>query len=385
MPTEAQEPANKILVAKILESEWPLCIVAGDHQSVAARLVRVGVAVLALPIVLVLIGWKEGNLLLPRPAIGLMQDWNILAMFVAFPAAVLLLVLAARRLDEFLNRLVGLIDQDGDCNRAVTVAEIKATYTDIVNGMGFWRALRWIGIIAGLSFVAFNALNRYFRFSAIYASGFWTSSQYPLSFWATCLYTLMVWGYLAPIIAFKLISLLVIISRIVGRIGRTLKFKPTVLSPDRAGGLKALGSVALALSYVVLPFQLNCLVYYYWIPKVNPPFVIGVSIVLTFTVVLFSIPVWFTHRAMTRARDAVLEKVSDLYNRRLKEVLSDSCEVAPQGFERVLGEMKALEEVFDTMLRIRVWPVDLGVIGRFSAVVAVPLVVAFLQQLLKLK
>lgn len=385
MSGESQDLGNKIAGAGILEGEWPLCIVAGEHHSIAARFVRVGLAFLALPTVLILVGWREGNLVLPGAAIGLLEDWNILAMFGAFPAAVLLLVLAARRFDEFVKRLARMVDEDGARQRGETVVEIQSLYADIAAGTGLWRTLRMVLVGAGVLFVAFNAFNRYFRFSALYSTSFWTSSEYPLSFWTTNLYTVMVWGYVGPVVAFKLISLLFIIARIVGTIGNKFKFRPIVLSADRSGGLKTLGNLALALSYVVLPFQINCLAYYYWIPKVNVPFVIGFSTVLAATLVLFSVPVWLTHRAMTRVRDAVLERVSDAYNRRLQEILGGAEVVTPPRFERALAEMKGLDEVFSASLRIRVWPVDFGVLGPFGAVLVAPLLIAFLQQLLKLK
>lgn len=363
----------------IREYEWPLKIILSANQSLKKRCINILLCTMILPTILVIVTYFiENNFYLKRPGVGLIQDLNILCMFSIFPIALILLNLVLNRFKIFLSEMPNLISLDIPIE--ITLKYIYKSIIAIITHQKGWKIIRLLFILGGILFVMFNAYNRYYLSDRVYFQGFWTSSNYPISFWITNIYTMIVWGYICPIIGFILVTIIIVIFKINKILIKGVGFNLKPLSFDNFGGLKPLTDLALAMCYISIPFQVQAIIYYLWIPQTNYPFIIGLSAVISLTILMFGLPITITHKAMVDAKKRVLDLIAKVTNKEYTKVIAlfrDNTDYITNSFtnehdirfERIIN-LKGLYQLIDD---IPVWPIlDVKVISRFIGAIFAP-------------
>lgn len=148
------------------------------------------------------------------------------------------------------------------------------------------------------------------------------------------------------------------------------------LAPDRAGGLRSLGNLALSMTYITIPFLLHVMVYYCWLPEVDAPFVIGLCIITALAVFIFFLPLASTHQAMSEAKSEMLKHVSqefNLLNKKLVGVIAEAGSSDEDEEKAVFERIKRLDEMYAMINRMPAWPFDISIISRFGVSVLLPI------------
>lgn len=293
-----------------MHSEFFARVISGQCGNTLLHLVgRTLLTLLAIPAILILLSLTEGNSWSSSGG-GLFQDWNIFAMFLVHQVSFLACFYVAHRYDCYVSRLKDLISNSSDDVRSKFNRIIEEIKTDIFGRAGPWKLLRMLLAFLGLSFVVLNAYSRYYLSSDVYADDFWTSSAYPISFWVTNIYTIIVWRYVSPLIAYVVIAVIAALWRLAVSMEKDVSLNLNILSSDHAGGLRPVSKLAASLAYVVLPFQLQLVVYFFWRDETNLPFLIGSSAIGVSTVIVFTLPIYLAHFTLVSARDRLVKDVA---------------------------------------------------------------------------
>ena len=146
------------------------------------------------------------------------------------------------------------------------------------------------------------------------------------------------------------------------------------LHPDKAGGLRVLGRYVLArgiiLGLVGLLFGMNLLRSQLGRESISGEFYLEMAIYALAAPTLFILPLWRAHILMVDARDkimlAVAQKFEQQYYNSLEQIRSDATT------EEHLGEIGALQKLYEIAEQAPAWPLDVRIVSQFSAAVLVP-------------
>ncbi len=357
----------------LLRGEPILRTVIGDPARRGRTWLRIWSYALPFPVVISAIAiLVDHNWRLPESGRGLLQDWDMWALFATLPVEFSLLALVARRFERFLATV------DRQSAAVGSYAPSHALIQDLFPARGRWRLLRFLAMALGICYVIWNAYNRYSRWNTVYFDPFWTSSQYPLSFWVTTAYTMVLWGYVLPVIACKLVMTVTVVARFSRRLEDGWRLQLEVLSSDGVGGLGSLGELALAMSYMVVPLQVHAVLYYFWIGHVNQPFLVNITAAAAVTVGMFFAPTLLAHRAMKEAKTALLDAIAGHYNDALARTLNDGARPRTASG----AELRRWHDIHAHVQRIGAWPFDVTVLVRLLIAVGGPTATAIVKSAL---
>lgn len=338
---------------------------------------------LSLPAILLAnAAFVDHNAVIEGPGVGLLEDWNILVMFAAFPIELVSLHLVWRRLHDYRDSIPRLVTSAEPATIARLASALDQAVESPAAGSLRYRIFQFLVIAGCWAFLLFNAYNRYYRPHEVYFTSFWTSGEFKASYWLTNCYTVLVWGIAGPFIVLKLAKVLWSISRINAAMREEPAVQLILLSPDNAGGLRSLGHLALLMSAMAVPVQFQVVAYYFWIPAINPPFLIGAAAAVIATVALFAFPVGLTHRTMRFLKERMLGGISDEFNRLYREAFLQRRGDSPRTLVGDWDAFDALRELHATVTAVRTWPFEFGVLVGFLGAVVAPSLPVVLELLL---
>jgi len=243
----------------IIEHEWPLRLIL-RKRSPLGTLLSVMLWTLSLPVLIYFLTLVENNFYFSGPDIGIIEDWNVLFIFVEIPIMLLILKKIFSRFSIFLHKIPEVINLDKFPFKRAEIDTRHNTLVTIMASRKKWRLFRMILFALGIMFVLFNGYSRAFLVETTWGvDRIWASSDYPITYWVTNIYTTLIWGYLLPIFAYKMFSIIFAIRTICNTLTKEELFELRPLSPDKAGGLRSLGDLALTMSYIMIPFLIHIL------------------------------------------------------------------------------------------------------------------------------
>lgn len=160
----------------------------------------------------------------------------------------------------------------------------------------------------------------------------------------------------------------------VNRFMRIFPVEISPMHPDKAGGLRVLGRYVLArgviLGLVGLLFGMNLLRTQLGLEVISGEFYLEMAIYALAAPTIFIVPLWRAHVLMVDAREKIMLQVAQKFEQRyyssLAEIGSDS------GTEQHLGEIGALQKLYEIAEQAPIWPLNLAIVSQFSAAVLVP-------------
>ena len=209
----------------------------------------------------------------------------------------------------------------------------------------------------------------------------------PLSWLSARLWVLLMGYVWIPLIIYKLFSLVSATYVYTDALSKTehsaLDIKP--LSPDNAGGLSRLSSLAIALTYPMVVVGLMMVMPFY--KENTSPSLHNTLMFIPFMPIflaMFFMPLLGVHRAMAAAKEQYLEEFATLFERVhdtfVKEVRSPSLDLAE--FSRLEISMRGLAESYEKISRMPVWPVGVSTLYRLFTAVLIPVLVPILIETL---
>ncbi len=143
------------------------------------------------------------------------------------------------------------------------------------------------------------------------------------------------------------------------------------LNPDRLGGLRPLGRLALDLELTVAIPSLVILAFLILVPSLaKGTFTIVMSGLYTaLLAAVFFVPLSPAHDSMVDAKESALRQLNDLFKRLHTETLPSIELPSPQK----LAGMRDLYFLYSEAEKMAVWPLDIRSLIRFSVTSAIPL------------
>jgi len=146
------------------------------------------------------------------------------------------------------------------------------------------------------------------------------------------------------------------------------------LHPDKAGGLRVLGRYVLKrgvlLGLVGLLFGLNLLRTQLGREVMSGEFYLEMVIYAIAAPTIFVVPLWRAHLLMVQAREKIMLSVAQVFEQRyytsLDQIRSDSAT------QEHLGEIGALQKLYEIAEGAPTWPLNMQIVSQFSAAVLVP-------------
>lgn len=343
-------------------------------------------------------------------------DTMVWPFVIMIPLLFVLLNQALGRFEKFSGSTRSLLSRSWLLEHPAEYSRIVAGTRSIVRGEGIWRYLRWVAITAGLGLVGFNAVKCTIPISPYTTgeplvqvqSGSGTYEKVTLeppkevllpkwdtdfkearmSWLATRLWALLLGYFWLPLFIYKLLNLVAATYFYTHRLSKhesALAIK--LLSPDSAGGLSKLASLASGLTYPVM--VMGVMLTMQFIKESSPPalynILLSVSLVPVFAG-FFMVPLLGVHRAMSAAKQEYLREYAGLFDRVhakfLEEVESPSLDM--EGFSRLEVSMRGLTRSYDRISKMSVWPFEISALYRLMTVGLGPVLVPILvKQILK--
>lgn len=146
------------------------------------------------------------------------------------------------------------------------------------------------------------------------------------------------------------------------------------LHPDKAGGLRVLGHYVLArgvvLGLVGLLFGMNLLRMRMGIGILSNEFYVEMIIYAIAAPSLFLLPLWQAHLLMQDAREKIMLEVAQKF----EQEYYNSLEHIRAGTVTAdhVGEIEALQKLYEIAEKAPTWPLNMQIVSQFSAAVLLP-------------
>ena len=146
------------------------------------------------------------------------------------------------------------------------------------------------------------------------------------------------------------------------------------LHPDKAGGLYAMGRYVLSRGLIIgmagLLFGMNLLRVRLGLGVLSAEFYIEMMVYTLATPTFFILPLWQAHRLMIKAREKILREVAQKYEEQYYMSL-EHLRTGQLNNEHI-GNIEALQKLYEIAEKAPTWPLNMGIVSQFSAVVLVP-------------
>ncbi len=372
MEAAADTPVEPLDTICPLEHEQPLRSMLRSSKTILLWTLSLPVLTLGLSI------FVERNFLLESPGIGLIQDGSHSFIFLQFLLLLFLMSHAASRFEMFLERIPEFTKGAESAEWEAGLREVRKRLEAIFSARGRWGGYRIGAILLGSGYALFNAYNRAFHVGRVWhVDDFWVSAAYPWTYWLLSLYLLLVWGYMLPAILIRIVGMIAAIGSVCRTFTRRGLFDLKPLSPDKAGGLRSLGDLSLAMCYLTLPLTAHVLAYYFSLGRLTVPLIGGLLGLMGITLLVFLLPVSFANRAMVNSKREVLGSICSAFsteNRKFLALVEGAGEARDSRAETEIFErIKRLDEAYEMASRMPVWPFDFTVLGRVLAASVIPL------------
>lgn len=357
-------------VSAYVSDYWVLRYLYGQTRSPATKVLRF-VPLFVLPAILIAVSAVDGVLFLEGDAVGMLEDYLFLCgSFVAFPLLIYILHVVIRRFDYLLTDLPTFADIPND-----ELEALREEFRGLATRTGSLRAVtagRWLFGLIALSSSIFSICRR---------SDGWDALAHPVELALVVVHMILnVLIVGTPMLA-KYMTMVWVQIKLMRRLTQkegVIVVRP--LAPDGAGGLRALGRLALAYTYFLFPLTLLGVATYITFGRLTPGTVLGMVFFFPFCGVVFFGPLGTVHRIMRKGKQDLLDRLSTKA-RDVGERLLDAIESDGSG-ELIASDrevMDALDNMYEKASKMPVWPFDVGTLARFLIVALGPLLIIMVE------
>jgi hypothetical protein len=253
----------------------------------------------------------------------------------------------------------------------------------MIRGKGNARYILAVCFIGGLAWVATQA-RIHWIIDYPYLLDLWSSQNHVWAFVVRTIYEFIVFGVIFPWFFFIYIMILHSIRYICVELNKQDALKIRPLSPDKAGGLGALGAFSFKMILVILPMVIPLVLY----PVFGAPNVLlRVGLIMYIPAVCFSFlyPLSGAHNAMAKFKRQELSALSREFNRVYDEFVRDTKSKQLEDIPRDMVLMEKLDQLYQKAESMPVWPFNLATLSKllvFTIPVGIPILIDFIKALL---
>jgi hypothetical protein len=255
----------------------------------------------------------------------------------------------------------------------------------MIKGKGNAKYILAIFFVIGLAWAVYGA-TVHWNVGYTYMSDLWSSQNHVPAFILRTIYEGIIFVFIFPFLAFKHVMILHSIRYVCVELNKRNALRIRPLSPDKAGGLGALGAFCLKMVFVILPMMIP-LVLYPIFGELNELFSAGIILYIPALIFAFLYPLSGAHNAMTKFKRQELSALSREFNRVYDEFVRDirdrQLKDIPDDFE-LMGKMDQLYQKADSM---PVWPFNLEILSKLGSVlvfVAIPILFEFISSIMQI-
>jgi hypothetical protein len=296
-----------------------------------------------------------------------LYDWNVLFMFlISFPSLVVFIVNDQAVLSSSLYS----VEIDG----ILTIAEVHASSL-----CTFWeRRFRTINYIGQALGAITGALEAYVTYVAMTPSsvGFWMAENdrlLPVGF--VFLYCLFLFYCLVPVLILRSVAVALLLRGIVAR--SHLRMLP--MHPDKAGGLRPIGRLALRNQYLLTLFGLNIVLfvvvpfYFLQVPSVISRLIaVIITAYMILGPVVFMAPLLPFRNGMRSTKSELMVEIAQRLRVELQRLHAQlKSGLISKEDEELIDRLRKIGSVID---ELPVWPFDAGTLRKFIAAYVIPVV-----------
>jgi hypothetical protein len=185
---------------------------------------------------------------------------------------------------------------------------------------------------------------------------------------------------LGPHFLWRVIATIIICNNVMKKLTKDKKLKIIPISPDKAGGLRSLGDLALELIYLSLtpiPFALAVIVF------VGLPLELIIILIIYFSIVFmtFFLPLSSAHYAMKESRDSDIVIISNSFNNTYQQLMSNLMTKKRYSKEELEISSKLEEnyKLYEKASEMPIWPFNNEILIKFGTLVGVPILLIIIQ------
>ena len=142
----------------------------------------------------------------------------------------------------------------------------------------------------------------YAHFSITIPWDVWRFSTHPINFFIFTVYQIVMGGYIIPALFWRILAIIYSMRKFCKDLSERKALRIIPLSPDKAGGLKPLGDLALTFHFIlVLPLIHIVISVYCWGITIGS--IVGLLGSTPFVITVFFLPLSGAHNAMKKAKD----------------------------------------------------------------------------------
>jgi len=151
------------------------------------------------------------------------------------------------------------------------------------------------------------------------------------------------------------------------------------LHPDKCGGLKAIGSLSIAIHY----FSQLIIIFLTMIALFNPNSLDNVAFVLAFlslvviTVLSLFFSLYKAHFKMKSAKEDLLEKLHSEFQKYYDQLFSN---LGEESFQKTIADnLQSINSLYAVANKMPVWPFDIHSLARFFTAVSIPILIFIVE------
>ena len=332
-------------------------------------------------IIILLASMVDDVMIIPGDGLGFLEDIPLIVMMLVFGLVVCVGYLFFERYGVFFKKMEPVIDFRHISHKDYRRYSINASR--FIRGEGRYKIKKNIFYLIW-TITAVYAAFLMENISLFRDIDIWRYRDHTITYVAFEIYILLILIFLIAPLLYRFIATILVLNRLPKYLYSKGALKIIPLSPDKSGGLRPIGEIALTFNMIiVLPMFWVAFNILWW--GTDPYMLLQLIFYALFLSLVFFIPLSGSHDIMRRSKEQMLERITREFNELYfkvynKESIGDLSKAQGRDLRR-LEMLDRLSKSYEIVDRMPVWPFDLTIIRNFLLSILVPFVFVLIEVL----
>ncbi len=207
---------------------------------------------------------------------------------------------------------------------------------------------------------------------------------YPTIFIFAVIFALFQWVIIVGNVFWYLLSIAITVFPVIYRYAREGKLQINPISPDGKGGLTPISDLSYALT-ICMSCGLILVVSWLILYGVDQPMMLGFPMYIVFLTVVFFMPLQSVHIAMKKAKNFEIYRIGCLFSEEYKKLPEGNNNKKSKSVGKhhdvidIVRYLADLNQLYRRVEMMPVWPFNFTMLGRFLALIIVPMLLFVVQ------
>jgi hypothetical protein len=327
--------------------------------------------------ILIITNYIHSSLFIMGNDIGFFEDYPIIELIILINVLIYISYIFFNKYSEYHNKMKKLINFSDDKYSESKFQKYLEDIKNFVTGQDKWLKYRillhLICLIGTLYFVFVYA-----HFNITFPWNVWRFSAYPLNFIVFSIYQIIIGGYLIPAIFWRLFTSVYSINDFFKQVSDKEALKIYPLYPDKLGGLKPVGEIALTFHFILL-LPLIHIVFSIYLWGITIGSYIGLFVYIPLLIFFFYLPLRNSHKIMKYTWEMQRQNIYENYivNHEKSLMIDSNNKLKSRKDDYVNFEKMAnLSNIYQMLDEMPVWPFDIQILTSFVISIILPVILA---------